>query len=729
MQDFLYRFHNEGYRFNPDPFNTTPYPGAYAFSNVRTGLIVGLLSIGTLIGAIVNGAIIFWNVIFIVGAIVQISTTFSWVQISLGRLVAGLGVGGLSVLTPMLSIRDGAEEHQSSLGVSGAYQLFITAGIWVAYAINYGTYTINGPASWRITVGISFVWPVLMAVGICFLPESPRWDFRHGNTERARQTIAWVHGVSENHKEVVREMREIQEKLDAENAGGGKHPWYEVFTGPRMAYRTLLGMTLQMLQQLTGANFFFYFVSFEAASVLCSLTKLRALQFSKSTFVGLWVVQNVGRRRALITGSIWMFVCFMIYASVGHFLLQQGKHTQAAGYVLIIFTALFIFGYAITWAPIVWALVGEIYPSRYRAKSMGFATASNWTWNFLLAFFTAFIVNDIDYRYGYVFAGANFAGAFVVYFFVCESQGRSLEEIDTMYVMHVPPWKSRNWVPPQGETLGETDAAYLTPGGRDIRKRRTNEEQREHVTMTESNVAPIECRRDRDSGLDWRGSGHLIIAVAGQDKPHLLYVIALPTSLHRSSPLSLPSSHNDTISHSSSSKSSFKPPQTTTMATINYLPPVKPSAIALGAAYSHAISLAVMGSPLGDAYTRAQKANSSEEFFKSREAASAAASWGSSIVGSCVQAYGMGALINATGTLSQKGAAYLGLVVFMASSAPSLITQFFVEARPTEAIVIGGVSRAFRDSRPLVLAHMVRHAHFSILDQYFDVVRWNNGGP
>ena len=137
---------------------------------------------------------------------------------------------------------------------------------------------------------------------------------------------------------------------------------------------------------------------------------------------------------------------------------------------MIVFACLFIAGYAMTWAPIVWALIGEIYPSRYRALAMGLATASNWTWNFLIAFFTPFITGDIDYRYGYVFAACNFAGAFVVYFFVCETQGKSLEEIDTMYILHVKPWKSSKWVPPQGEDLVTTDSLNLTPGARDIRK-------------------------------------------------------------------------------------------------------------------------------------------------------------------------------------------------------------------------------------------------------------------
>lgn len=104
------------------------------------------------------------------------------------------------------------------------------------------------------------------------------------------------------------------------------------------------------------------------------------------------------------------------------------------------------------------------------------------------------------------------------------------------------------------------------------------------------------------------------------------------------------------------------------------LPPVKPSAIALGTAFNHAVSLAVLGPVFGDAYRRAQQANTKEEYFNSKEAATAAASWGSSIVGSAVQAYGVGALINATGTLTYKGAAYLGSLIFFASAAPSVCT-------------------------------------------------------
>merc|ERR1712213_33515 len=130
------------------------------------------------------------------------------------------------------------------------------------------------------------------------------------------------------------------------------------------------------------------------------------------------------------------------------------------------------------------------------------------------------------------------------------------------------------------------------------------------------------------------------------------------------------------------------PHQLFTMATLSYLPPVKPSAVALGTVYSHAISLAVLGPVFGDTYRQAQA-------FKSKEAASAASAWGTSLVGSAVQSYGVGALINATGTLSYKGAAYLGSLIFFASSAPSFIAQITTEKRPLEQVAVGALARVF----------------------------------
>ncbi|OMP83416.1 High-affinity fructose transporter ght6 [Diplodia seriata] len=483
MPDFLHRFAD----------TTDPKTGEPKFSNGRSGTIVGLLSIGTLLGALIAApiadkfgrkySIVFWNLVFCVGVIVQIVTTYTWYQVALGRWVAGLGVGGLSVLTPMYQSETAPRQVRGAL--VSAYQLFITLGIFVAYCINFGTEAMDNADSWRIPMGVGFIWPAIMAFGMLLLPESPRWQYRHGKVDVARDTIAKSYGVSPTHPIVNNEIREIKTKLDAENAGGGKHPWYEIFTGPRMAYRTLLGITLQALQQLTGANFFFYYGTtiFTATGLSNSYVTsmiLGAVNFG-CTFPGLYFVDRFGRRPCLMAGAAWMFMCFLVFASVGHFALDQENptNTPKAGSAMIVFACLFIAAYASTWGPMVWAVVGEIYPSRYRAKCMSMATASNWAWNFLISFFTPYITGAIDYRYGYVFAGCLFAAFFVVYFFLCESQGRSLEEIDTMYVFGVKAWQSKDWQPPEGEDLTTLDNTYLTPGARDIRK--PGAERRENV--------------------------------------------------------------------------------------------------------------------------------------------------------------------------------------------------------------------------------------------------------
>jgi SP family sugar:H+ symporter-like MFS transporter len=99
---------------------------------------------------------------------------------------------------------------------------------------------------------------------------------------------------------------------------------------------------------------------------------------------------------------------------------------------------------------------------------MALSTASNWFWNFLLGFFSPFIIGDIDFRYGYIFAGCLFVAAATVYFFVIEGQGRTLEEIDTMYILHVNPMKSTSWVAPPPDQLITTEK--LVTGGFDLER-------------------------------------------------------------------------------------------------------------------------------------------------------------------------------------------------------------------------------------------------------------------
>ncbi|KAJ5167075.1 uncharacterized protein N7482_005856 [Penicillium canariense] len=436
--------------------------GTYHFSNARSGLIVGLLSIGTLIGALIAApiadrvgrkwSISGWCVIVCIGITVQISSpTGKWYQIAMGRWVAGLGVGALSLLVPMYQAESGPRHIRGSL--ISTYQLFITLGIFVANCINFGTETNTNTSSWRIPMGITYLWAIVLGFGMALFPESPRYDYRNNKVDKAIDTLSKIYGIPRNHRALLIEFNEIKEKYD-EEVRNGQVTWIQLFRSPTMGYRVAVGMALQALQQLTGANYFFYYGTtvFNGAGIHNSYVTqmiLGGVNFG-STFLGLYLVEHYGRRRSLIAGALWMFVCFMVFASVGHFSLDRvdPERTHSAGVAMVVFACLFILAFASTWGPMVWTIIAELYPSQYRARAMSLATASNWLWNFLLAFFTPFIVSAIDFRFGYVFAGCLFLAAGLVYFAVIEGQGRTLEEIDTMYLMHVKPWKSSKFVFP-----------------------------------------------------------------------------------------------------------------------------------------------------------------------------------------------------------------------------------------------------------------------------------------
>ncbi|KAK5457208.1 hexose transporter hxt5 [Exophiala xenobiotica] len=470
MPDFLDRFgqrHSDG----------TAY-----FSNVRSGLIVAMLSIGTLIGALVAApiadvigrkpSVTFWCCIFSVGNIVMISSEHHWYQIMMGRWVAGLGIGALSLLVPMY-MAETAPRHIRGALIS-TYQLFITFGIFLAACINYGCYEHQrgSAVSWRIPMGLAFVFAFILGAGILIFPETPRFLYRKGKKDEARRVMLKVYGAPENHYSVHLELEEIGAKLRAESVQEGVvQEWINMFRAPKMAYRILLGVALQMFQQLTGANYFFYYgtVIFKATGINNSYVTqmiLNGINFG-STFYGLYIVEHYGRRRSLIVGSFWMFLMFLIFASVGHFSLDRNdpQSTESSGTAMIVLASFFIFGFATTWGPMIWTICGELYPSRYRAKGMALSTASNWFWNFLLAFFTPFITGDIDFLYGYVFAGCNVLGLLLIYFFVIEGQGRTLEEIDTMYLLGIKPWDSQKWVAPPPEEIAKIRREAGTENG------------------------------------------------------------------------------------------------------------------------------------------------------------------------------------------------------------------------------------------------------------------------
>ncbi|CAI4214169.1 unnamed protein product [Parascedosporium putredinis] len=262
--------------------------GGFYFSAARQGAIVGLLSVGCLFGSLLSG-----KMADIIGRKLSIS-------------IAAL-IGALSVLVPMYQSECSPAIIRGILVAS--YQLFVTLGIWTAEMVNWGTESRTNSASWRI-------------------PNEPRYAYRKGRRDEARLTMAKLAGADPHAASINKEVAEIQEKLDAEKDASDTH-WHEIFTGPRMFYRTALGMVLQAGQQLTGVNYFFYYgtTAFQSTGISNSYTTQLILGSVNvvCTIAGLWVVANVGRRKALMAGAAWMMVCFLIYAFVGHFALDRAN--------------------------------------------------------------------------------------------------------------------------------------------------------------------------------------------------------------------------------------------------------------------------------------------------------------------------------------------------------------------------------------------------------------------
>ncbi|ODV87853.1 hypothetical protein CANARDRAFT_26054 [[Candida] arabinofermentans NRRL YB-2248] len=431
--------------------------GEYYLSNVRTGLIVSIFNIGCAVGGLTLGklgdmygrkkGIMITMVIYIVGIVIQIScgsSKKSWVQYFIGRIISGLAVGAVAVLSPMFISETSPKQIRGTL--VSCYQLMITAGIFLGYCTTYGTKSYTTSVQWRVPLGLCFAWALLMIGGMVLMPESPRYLVEVGNLDEARKSIASVNKVPLEHPFVNDEVDLIFTSIEKEKLAGSAS-WGELITGkPKIFYRVFVGVMLQSLQQLTGNNYFFYYGTtiFKSVGLSDSYETsiiLGIVNFA-STFVALAVIERLGRRNTLLYGSCAMATCLVIFAAVGVKALYPNgldqPSSKPAGNVMIVFTCLYIFFFATSWAPGVYVVVSETYPLRIRAKGMAVATGANWMWGFLIAFFTPFITSAIRFSYGFVFFGCVVFSFFFVFAFVPETKGLTLEEVDDMYDAYTP---------------------------------------------------------------------------------------------------------------------------------------------------------------------------------------------------------------------------------------------------------------------------------------------------
>ncbi|VEU19597.1 DEKNAAC100794 [Brettanomyces naardenensis] len=428
---------------------------AYVLTKVRVGLVVSIFNIGCAIGGITiaklgdmygrKKGLMLTMVVYIVGIIIQISSTKSWVQFFIGRIVSGLAVGSTSVLCPMFISETSPKAIRGTLVSS--YQLMITGGIFLGYCTCYGTYHhyVNS-SQWRIPLGLCFAWALLMIFGMTFMPESPRYLVEHQDIEQAKKSISQVNKTDPNSDFTLQEVNRLIDGIETEKLAGNAS-WGELFTGkPKIFYRLMVGVFLMSAQQLTGDNYFFYYGTTIFKSVGLQDSFLTSIILGVvnfvSTFPALYVVDHFGRRKTLLGGSLGMALCLVIYASIGVKSLYNGEFgvdpNKGVGDGMIFLACLFIFFFATSWGPTIFVVLSEEFPTRIRSKGMGLALSANWLWGFLIAFFTPFITDAIHFAYGYVFFGCVVFSGFFVFACVPETKGLSLEDVDQLFAEFTP---------------------------------------------------------------------------------------------------------------------------------------------------------------------------------------------------------------------------------------------------------------------------------------------------
>ncbi|VTT64665.1 unnamed protein product [Fusarium fujikuroi] len=431
-----------------------------------SSLIVAILSGGAVIGALVAApsgdsigrrkTLLAAVTTFCIGAIFQICARATpMLLVGSERLLAGVAVGAISVLVPLYQSETAPKWIRGT--IICMYQFSITVGILTATTINVGTSNIDSGAAYRIPLGIQLVPGLILACGIVYLPETPRFLVKKGRLLEAEVSLSRFRRLDKTHPALVDELQEIIANHQYELTLG-LDTYKALFArNSSLGRRTMTGCGLQMLQQLTGINFVMYYGTtfFSNAGVNKPfLTNLAMIIINcVCTVPGLIVIESWGRRKLLMAGALGMGISQLLIAAV--YSATQDKmeksHGGAANMVLVVFCALNVFFYASSWGPVAWVVTSEIFPLKVRAKAMSVSTTANWLLNFGVAYAPPYILgrgaNAFGLKIFFIWGSCCLLSIAFVWLMVYETSKMTLEQIDEMYERVRHAWESPGFNP------------------------------------------------------------------------------------------------------------------------------------------------------------------------------------------------------------------------------------------------------------------------------------------
>jgi len=420
--------------------------------------IVTTLQCGCFVGALCTGFIadkigrrlnlIFAAVLAIIGTVMQAAASGHIAAIFVGRFIAGLGVGAASMVTPLYISENAPRAIRG--GLTGIYQLFITAGIMLAFWINYGSNAhLKGDSQYVIPLIMQGLPAVLLFASMWFCNESPRWLARQDRWDEASTVLSRVRNLPATHPYVAGELTEIKDQLDHERRLIGdatfKDLMREMWTIPGNRKRALLSVGLMICQQMTGTNAINYYapqifknLGLDGTEVGLFATGVYGIV--KMVMCGLFLIfaaDSLGRRKSLLWTSIAMGMAMMY---VGIFVRvappKAGEPVSPAGYVALVCVYLFASFFQWGWGPVCWIYVSEIPTARLRGLNVSLAAATQWLFNLVIARAVPnMLVTMGKGGYGAFLAFACFCLSmfFFVWFFVPETKGLALEKMDELF--------------------------------------------------------------------------------------------------------------------------------------------------------------------------------------------------------------------------------------------------------------------------------------------------------
>jgi hypothetical protein len=322
--------------------------------------------------------------------------------------------------------------------LEGAGAMFGLAFVgWVEFGFIFGS---ENSVAWRFPIALQAVFPIAVLVLCGFLSESPRWLMSKDRHEEAVKVLAELAGENEDPDLIQHRAQIIQNSILADRQAATKNPFAR--TDKRYLHRTLLAVAVSILAKMAGSSVITFYsnivleltLGYSALNARIISNCLQTWHFLWA-FVGMALIDRVGRRPLLIACAGLMAVSMAGLAGLSSI---DGNKAAAGCTLLFYFIALAAYPVGLFLVPFIYA--SEIAPPGVRSRITAMASCMTWLTDFWIAEISPTGFAKIGWKYYLVFLGTNILSVVVFYFFVPETKGKSLEVIDTIFVMTNSPW-------------------------------------------------------------------------------------------------------------------------------------------------------------------------------------------------------------------------------------------------------------------------------------------------